>query len=169
MSLVNDALRRATEAQKNTTAVPPKLPLRPAAAPVAPKGIGFAWPVSLALFVGTICLVGWLNHRDLSLPVHARTPEVNSANVSQPAAVAPVAAPLAVVTNSIAQPVEAPAPKPAPLKLQAVFFNPRNPSAIISSKTVFVGDAVGDFRVEAIASNSALLISATATNVLTLE
>jgi hypothetical protein len=53
--------------------------------------------------------------------------------------------------------------------LQAVFFNPQHPSAVIEGKTVFVGDSVRDLKVVAIASKSALLISATETNLLTLE
>ena len=38
-------------------------------------------------------------------------------------------------------------PKPAPLRLQAILFNPKRPSAMISGKTVFIGDKLGDLRV----------------------
>lgn len=172
MSLVNDALRRATEAQKKINTEPPKLPLRPAAAsPEEQKGMGIAWPLSLGLFVGAVCLIGWLNQTETSLPVKARTPAVEVAKPSIPATPAPAiaATPSVSLTNPPTPVIEPVIPKPAPLKLQAVLFNPRNPSAIIDGKTVFVGDKVRDLRVAAIASNSALLISATQTNLLTLE
>jgi hypothetical protein len=59
-------------------------------------------------------------------------------------------------------------PKPAPLRLQAIFFNPKRPTAVISGKSVFVGDKVGDLRVLAIDQESATLVGAGKTNVLTL-
>jgi hypothetical protein len=61
-----------------------------------------------------------------------------------------------------------PQPKPAPLKLQAIVFNPKRPSALISGKTVFIGDKLGEARVVAIDQDSAILVSAGRTNVLSL-
>jgi hypothetical protein len=67
----------------------------------------------------------------------------------------------------IAPPVAAPAPpKPAPLRLQGILFNPQRPAAMISGKTVFVGDKLGDLRVVAIGQNSATLANSARTNVL---
>ena len=60
-------------------------------------------------------------------------------------------------------------PRPAPLKLQGIIFNPRKPSAVISGRTVFVGDSIGDARVIAIRQSSAILAGAGRTNVLTLD
>lgn len=60
------------------------------------------------------------------------------------------------------------APAPPPLKLQAIVFHPTRPSAIVSGKSLFVGDQMGEFRVSSISSASATLTSATQTNVLTL-
>jgi hypothetical protein len=57
---------------------------------------------------------------------------------------------------------------PAPLRLQAIIFNPRRPSAMISGKTLFIGDKLGDLRVAAISKESAILVGAGKTNVLTL-
>jgi hypothetical protein len=71
------------------------------------------------------------------------------------------------VTNSAAM-TPPPPPKPAPLRLQAVVFNPRQPSAIISGKTLFIGDKLGDSRVVAIDRGSATLVGAGKTNVLSL-
>ena len=60
-------------------------------------------------------------------------------------------------------------PKPAPLRLQGIFFHPKRPSAIISGKTVFIGDKVGDLRVVAIEPDGATLVGAGQTNVLSLS
>jgi hypothetical protein len=72
----------------------------------------------------------------------------------------------------------APTPKPEPAitptesgpapKLQAVVFDPKRPSAIISGKSVFVGDKFGDSRVLAITRESVTLIGSGQTNVLVL-
>jgi hypothetical protein len=48
-------------------------------------------------------------------------------------------------------------PAPPPLKLQAVFWNPKRPSAIITGKTVFVDDRIQDFKVTKITQDSATL------------
>jgi hypothetical protein len=59
--------------------------------------------------------------------------------------------------------------KPAP-KLQAIVYNPRNPSATINGKTVFVGEKVGEWKVAAIDKESATLVglSGGETNILRL-
>jgi hypothetical protein len=64
--------------------------------------------------------------------------------------------------------IAAPVPKPTPLRLQAIVFNPKRPSALINSKTLFVGDKLGDARVVAIGKNSATLVGGGRTNVLIL-
>jgi hypothetical protein len=59
-------------------------------------------------------------------------------------------------------------PKPAPLRLQAIIFTPKRPSAMISGRTLYVGDKLGDLRVVAIDKESATLTGAGQTNVLSL-
>jgi len=82
---------------------------------------------------------------------------------------APAASPVAVVEKPAAAPVvSAPAPAPA-LKLQAIFYSPGHSSAMINGKTVRVGDNFRGFRVAALTQTSATLVSATQTNVMTLE
>jgi hypothetical protein len=54
------------------------------------------------------------------------------------------------------------------LKLQGVVYNPRRPSAVISGKTLFIGDRIRDFRVVAISQESVTLTGAGQTNVLSL-
>jgi hypothetical protein len=96
-----------------------------------------------------------------------------------PAAV-PVVEPAAGATNppvadiqdsqaTNAAPAVAPAPpKPAPLRLQTIFFDPKRPSAIVSGKSVLIGDKVGALRVAAIDQESVTLVGSGHTNVLSL-
>ena len=79
---------------------------------------------------------------------------------SRPAAVDPKEA--AAVTAT-----EAPAPKRAvanddtpnaiPFKLQAICYRPTRPSAVVNSKTVFVGDSIANGKVKAIDRQSVTL------------
>lgn len=64
--------------------------------------------------------------------------------------------------------VEAATPKPAMPKLQAIFYHPTRPSAMINGKSVFLGDKVGELRVAAIDQESITLAGGSQTNVLTL-
>ncbi len=74
------------------------------------------------------------------------------------------------VQNSSAAPEVAPAPlKPAPLRLQALVWNPARPSALVNGKTLFTGDKFADMRVLAITQESVTLAGGGHTNVLTLE
>jgi hypothetical protein len=68
-------------------------------------------------------------------------------------------------TNAIAQ---TEAPKLAPLKLQGITYDRRRPSAVISGRTVFVGDRLRDMRVVSIQADSATLVGQGRTNVLSL-
>ena len=89
-------------------------------------------------------------------------PPVAAVAVASPAPVAPTPAPVVAV----APVASAPAPE---LKLQAIFFAPGRSSAIISGKTVRVGNIFKGFRVTAITEVSATLVSDTQTNVMTLD
>jgi hypothetical protein len=59
-------------------------------------------------------------------------------------------------------------PKPAEPRLQAIFFSPPNPSAMINGKTYFVGEKVGEFKLAAVDQQTATLVGAGKTNVLAL-
>ncbi len=76
-------------------------------------------------------------------------------------------APLLPATNIVAA-VETAPPPPPPLKLQGVTFDPRRPSAVISGKTVFLGDHVRELRVVAIKQDSVTLANGSQRTVLTL-
>ncbi len=60
-------------------------------------------------------------------------------------------------------------PKPPEPKLQGILFAAARPCAIVSGKTVFVGDRVGEFRVAAISKDDLTLQSETETKVLSLS
>ena len=126
-------------------------------------------------------LVFQTNARTVNRPRLARLPLQTSApspataaadTLAADAATAPTNAPVAdaqesETTNAPAM-TPPPPPKPAPLRLQAIVFNPKRPSAMISGKTLFIGDKLGDLRVVAIDQDSATLVGAGQTNVLSL-
>jgi hypothetical protein len=169
MSHINDALKRAQQAQQENPPTTPPLEFRPAE-PDQPHRRPTWLLAGLALVVVAILglsvlLVRVIIQSDSSaLPVAARV-------------VAPPPAPLAAVSNAPAEPqinaafaVAAVAPPPpAPMKLQGIFFNPKNPSALVSGQSVNLGDHVGGFRVMGISPVAVTLVSATATNVLSLS
>ena len=100
-------------------------------------------------------------------PVAAVAPTVAVTNQAESAAATnlvastpePAAAKAPVVT-------EPPQPKPVPLRLQAILYNPQRPSIIVSGKTLYVGDRIREFRVTAIDQTTATLVAAGQTNVL---
>jgi cytoskeletal protein RodZ len=220
MSLINDALKRAKEAQQQAPQHPPDLPLRPVepGQQCARHSVGLLLPVAFALvaLLALFFVWQWAQTRRALGPGEAtvraaRAPDAPTAappapgplesaaampatatpsdwsaqpaSTSSPAssptdapvaeaAAAPTNSPVADAPGSVATnapPVATLAPpKPAPLRLQAILFNPGRPSAMISGKTVFVGDKVGDLRVTAIDQESATLAGSGQTNVLML-
>lgn len=168
MSLVNDALKRVTAAQKpSTPALQHYLPLRPVEpAQLHQRGWGLLLPaVLLTVIVGAFFSLGHLKSPDRPAP----TPPIAAAPIIHTVPPPVVQAPSPVVEPTPA-PVVPPAP-PAlpPLRLQAVFYTPPRPSAMIGGETVRVGDSVRDLQVVAIGSTSILLVGAGRTNFLTLE
>lgn len=73
-------------------------------------------------------------------------------------------------TNAAVAPVvpEPEPPKPAPLKLQSIVYNPGHSSAMISGKFVFVGDRVRGLSVVAIDKEEVTLVGDGQTNILSL-
>lgn len=175
MSLVNDALKRAKQAQKNAPPIAPA-PLRPV--DPAPRSQGGLNPLVSAVIAGGLLLVVGLtwsfSSKTETPPPIPATPAVAPVAATPPAAIAPQPVPAAPVVSQIktsnapAVAVAVEPPKtPAP-RLQGIFFDPTRPTAIVSGRTVAVGGRVGDFRVAAISAASVTLTSATQTNVLTL-
>jgi MSHA biogenesis protein MshK len=175
MSLVNDALKRAKDAQQKGPPSAPAPQLRPAeAAPAEKRGMGMTVPLVIAVIAIAGLLFVWKNrHPAAAREAAAETKPAAPVNAA-PATKLPVQS-VAVSTPAPAAPATAatPAPvasPPAPLlKLQAIFFAPGRSTAIISGKTVRVGNTFKGYRVTAITETSATLVSNTETNVMTLE
>ena len=168
MSLVNDALKRAKQAQKEHPPPTPELAFRP----VEPANEG--QPGSPLLFIGAflglVIVVGvgglliWSVTSKPGPDLHAEARPVAD---PVPAVVSPeptVTPPVA--TNSQPEVVEPPKPE---FKLQGIFFNPTRPSAVVNERTVYVGDRVSGMHVRAITPKAVILTSATTTNVLSLS
>jgi hypothetical protein len=197
MSLVNDALKRAKDAQQPTPAPPISGPPFKEIDTVEVPARGITSPVTVAVVAVIALFVVWQSLRrgnetsrseGNSAQVAARssvTPETSPATVEPPspklepapglvpgatvvksppdgattneAPLSP-AIPASLATDHAQQEIVPPAPPtPPPLRLQAVIWNPKRPSAIISGKTVFVGDEIQEFKVTKINQDSATL------------
>jgi hypothetical protein len=215
MSLINDALKQAKQAQQEAAPPPmPNLQLRPieAAQYTRPAG-GVMWPAALVAIALLLLVIVWQQaHRTTPAqpaevkarpampatptsaqqpapPVVAPAPVVQSRPEPAPSPVpAPTAGstdvvqiaagPLTIDRTTAINPddgipnppaaTEAPAPKPALPKLQAIVFVPIRPSVMISGRTLFIGDKLDGLRVAAIDRESVTLVGAGQTNVLTL-
>ena len=159
MSLINDALKRAREAQRNH---PPSgaTPLPPVESP-ARGGTGWILAVAAVLFLAAAVLViGPSLFGNKTPPVAAAgvpkilaPPPAETAPVSAspPVRVAPVPA---TTTNALAPPA---APVGQLPRLQGIIFNAARPLAIVNGKAVNVGDRVGDFQVKQILKGSVVV------------
>jgi len=199
MSLINDALKRAKQAQQPNSPDAPQMrvqfrPVEPSQQ-VRRSNTGI-W-VAVILVAGSI--VAFVAHQvtrgNSPSPKEAKAREVVTAKPTprESAPPPPVAPPMTTttapaattaITSPVRNPAQAPVVKEAstnipvgvqedPLpkltpKLQAVVYQPKRPSAIISGKSVFVGDRVGDFHVSRITQESVTLVSGGQTNVLVL-
>lgn len=181
MSLINDALQRAKEAeQKNPQQPPTDPPFRPIE-PVHEEEKPRSWkPILIGLLIVTFFYLLWQHNRDGIAPESDNsqqgTPRISKRAPSQTPGQTP-APPIEIVTMdplpeefaALSPEVETAATQPPALRLQAVFYSPTKPSAIISGETVVVGSKIRNFRVQAITPLSATLVSATETNVLRLN
>lgn len=188
MSLINDALKRAKQAQQPHSPDAPQMQVQ--FRPVEPvqrvkksnAGIWIAVVIVAGLIIGFV--IRQSTRGNLPTPKEAKAREIVPANPIPQETPQPAPVPQAAVVNTVPKPtiqqpavqpaaaalpadkVEEPA-KPAP-KLQAVVYDPKRPSAIISGKSVFRGDKIGDFRVVAISQESVTLVGGSQTNVLVL-
>src|SRR5580765_1287437 len=185
MSLINDALKRA-KAQQQSSAEAPRVQFRPVepARPQVKKNHTAIW-IAVVIMVGLI--IGFVfrqltRENKNATPNEVKAREIVSANPipreTRPTAQIPVASTTASNANSVRHESSAKDVAAAPViqqeeprivpKLQAVVFDPRRPSAIISGRSVFVGDKLGDLRVTAITQESVTLAGGGQTNVLAL-
>jgi len=170
MSLINDALKRASQSDRNR----PRPPSTHAS--MEPVAGGRSWSLSLSLGIGVVvamALAGWFFWQWWNTG-HSNEP----VKMAAPAVVAPKPAPAALEAVPPPKPVEPPtpvttapptptvpppapappakpaeAPWPAELKLMGIFFNKTNPHALINGKTVAPGDSINGIRVATIESD----------------
>jgi hypothetical protein len=155
MSQINDALKRAQDIQTKgfPSSVPPMLP---AESRVGLPAANWIWPVAilllLLLFAGLFIAVSSGRHAATKIATEpAPVPVVKSTPAPNPAPVAPATE---VLTANISKPVQ----------IQGIVSDPVHPYAIISGKTVFVGDAVNGQRVTAISPDTLTLVGNGQTN-----
>jgi hypothetical protein len=161
MSLINDALRRASQTEKDRPPSPSS-PLRMEAAPVEQRSAPpWVWMVTILI---TVVLAGWCfwqwsNARPtVQQVVGLATPKVEPTPVPALAPVVvkatPQTAPAAVVVSPPSVPPVAVVPPkpveeswPSGLKLKGIFYNRFNPHVLINSDTLRVGETVKGVRV----------------------
>ena len=165
MSLINDALKQTKQSQPQIPPVNPPT-LSPVESAVPGAGSWLAPVMIILLLAAAGIFIG------LSLSKHApplpSTPlmaETTTQRVNT-AVVVPLAVPNPLPDTNAAAAVAFRSPEP---KLQGILFAATRPCAIVSGKTVFVGDQINEFRVAAISKDSVTLQSETATNVLSLS
>jgi hypothetical protein len=152
MSLINDALKRARETQRNDPPTGAR-PLRPVES-TARGGNGWILAVAAVLFLAAACLfIGpkLFGHK-ASPAVSAITPGIPA----PPAKGVPVPAPQPV--NAATAPAAEALPPAVTTeqlpRVQGIIFSTARPLAIVDGQTVGVGDRAGDFKVKEIFKNS---------------
>jgi hypothetical protein len=194
MSLINDALKRAKEGQPGNTPAP-NAPMQPVNQQPRSAGLPiFFLPVLLATVCGAGLFLwnGWETKTQQSaarppLVVQAREARVNpdpeaplspdseepgipvgrnfSLEDDTPHAV--LLAEAGALPPSASLRDEPPKAAVSTFKLQGIFYRAANPSAVINTKTVFVGDHVANGRVKSISRDTVTLDCDGETKVLT--
>jgi hypothetical protein len=190
MSLINDALQRAKQTPGAAKPAPELGTTMKPAPPPRTTGLPMYFLPMLLLLVSGACwflVKGW-NTRSpdgasaRAIPVQARASQATS---SATGAESPTptnrhltlsdspkpAASTNTTPATAAAPVES-APETGTIpgyKLQGIFYRPSNPSAVINSKTVFLGDRIANAKVKAIDRQSVTLDLEGETKVLTLQ
>jgi len=199
MSQINDALKKARQAQANAPVreSAPQLrspetdhPVRTGPALIVPAlivvvglaGAGLVWVAMSgrkpdAQKVGPVAAANLPPPSPKPEPVLTHPREV----VSAPPVVSPavttgpepkpavVSPPPTVTIAPVAPPAASTLAPPATPKLNGIFFNPTRPTAIVNNKLVSTGSRVGVFTVLAITQNSVTLVGGGQTNVLSLS
>ena len=185
MSLVNDALKRAKQTQQANPPATPPLEFRPVEPGQSDGRSTSLLLVGLSLVILAIAgmcaaLVWYVSQKNgpalrveasasqQQIPPRTNTPQPAPKPTPPVTVVEPAIAP-ATIENLEPAVAASEALKPAPLKLQGIFFNPKNPSAVVNGKTVYLGERVAGFFVLAMSPSSVTFANATVTNVLSLS
>jgi hypothetical protein len=159
MSKINDALKRAKEAQRENT--PSGMtPMRP----LEPKGAGpdYRWIlpalvillIVVAVFFIALSVTSHTVKKIIAAPENSTTQPDESVEAPVPP-VPPVIGAAAIINDL-----------PKPTRVQGIFYDPVHPWAIISGRTVYVGDSVDGMRVAAISRGAITLVGNGQTNTL---
>ena len=161
MSLINDALKRAREAQRKNppTSVPPMAPF---VAREKSRDPGWVLPavIILLIVVAFFFIALAMAHHSVKKIVNA--PEISTTQPVEEASVPAIPPPPpdligpAALTNG----------PPPPPRVQGIFYDPVHPSAIISGRTIFPGDMVDGMRLTKISRTSITLVGHGKTNIL---
>jgi hypothetical protein len=189
MSMINDALKKAQQTKPDVSIS--RLVLRP----VEPREAGgpehrawLTWPTLLLATIGALFIIlGLVFLRqltsksaapDITAAAAAPTHSDVTAKSATPARTAkPITPALATPAktkssapgdSSTNTPATAQSAEPPPLKLQAIFFSPTAPSAIISGKSVSPGDQIRKSSIVSIRPDSVVLVENGETNILKL-
>jgi hypothetical protein len=194
MSLINDALKRATEAQPAGKPTPEMETTMKPAPQARTMGLPVYFTPVLLFIVSGACwflIKGWDVRRQAiasttAIPVQAReaeeTPEVPAGEGAElpipgnrqfalndrPSATPNTGTAGGASAEFAPSPIAADEAPPT-FKLQGIFYRRTNPSAVVNSKSVFVGDRIGNAKVKAIDHQSVTLEIAGETKVLTLQ
>lgn len=182
MSLVNDALKRAKQAQQENPPKPPPLEFRPVEPAQEGRSgsplllVGAVLGLTVAVLLGGLLIWVAANSQSARLQAEAKTLNAPESAPTNAASADPATnnqaglgnTPEEAMTNTQPVAVEAPPPPPE-FKLQGIFYNPRSPSAVVNGRTVYVGDRVTGYRVILITPEAVTLSSGTLTNVLSLS
>jgi len=174
MSLINDALKRASKS-------PPPPPVdagapfhpaeQPRRSPVLVPAISL---IALVIFglAGWFLYRGWqASHAAAASGAITTVAARENAEARRPGSLATNQSATSTAlasTNALAAAGASQAAVP-PLKLNAIFFRAKNPSVVINSKTLYIGDKVAQAKVLAIDRESVTLERGGQTNVLTVE
>src|SRR5262245_8011995 len=181
MSLINDALKRATQTPSaNAHAPAPDTPMEPVEKPASPGLPVYFTPILLCIISGAcfFLLKGWESKRQAGLypnpvTIHAREVSNPRADTNSTATASNRQLALNDKTTKATPatqtvPVAAlPDPPKPEFRLQGIFYRATNPSAVVNSKTVFVGDTVDHAKVKSITRQSVTLYHDGETKVLT--
>jgi hypothetical protein len=149
MSLINDALKRARQAQQEKP--PPSLPpLRP----VEPRPGSVVGRMLPAVIIFLMVAAGFFLGLALAKRTVTKVASEPGLLATQQVESVPIAAPNAPVLPSPSPPPPPPPPEP---KLQGIVYTPTQPWAIVDGKTVHVGDRLGGFRVKEISQRNVTL------------
>jgi len=180
MSLINDALRKASQNPAPSGPAEIKEPLHIAAHQPPPRWPMFVVPplVALVFAAGTFLVMrGWQSGRPVSAKetqnTSADTAAVRLAGDGVKAQESANGLPAKAGTPSAvaaATPASTNAPEEFPtLKLQGLIWDPKRPSVVINGKSLFVGEKVDRVKVTAIDEESVTVVWNGQQRVLTLR